>query len=98
MNTVTSRPAFDDKKNARMVLGDTVESGAAISETPVVPIGLPTLVKMAFDGKDWTSIWNALVDRLDSNPDDAAALLDLSTLAHIRGRPDDRPALYLRTN
>jgi hypothetical protein len=72
---------------------DTVDSGVPVSEPPVVPIGLPTLVKMTFDGKDWTSIWNALVDRLDSNPNDAAALLDLSTLAHIRGRPDDRLAL-----
>jgi glutathione synthase/RimK-type ligase-like ATP-grasp enzyme len=71
----------------------TAETGTAPSEGPVVPIGLPTLVKMAFDGKDWTSIWNVLVDRLEDNPHDAAALLDLSTLAHITGRPDDRRAL-----
>jgi hypothetical protein len=72
---------------------DTADRDAASSASPVVPIGLPTLVKMAFEGKDWTSIWNALVERLDDNPHDAAALLDLSTLAHIRGRPDDRVAL-----
>src|SRR5580700_2565121 len=72
---------------------DTVDPGAAISESPIVPIGLPTLVKMAFDGKDWTATWNALIERLDRDPNDAAALIDLSTLAHIRGLPDDRLAL-----
>jgi glutathione synthase/RimK-type ligase-like ATP-grasp enzyme len=72
---------------------DISDTGTADTSAPVIPIGLPTLVKMAFDGTDWTSIWNALLVRLDSDPNDAAALLDLSTLSHIAGRPNDRLAL-----
>lgn len=57
------------------------------------PIGLPTLAKLAFDGCDLAPIWNELVMRAQSDPSDAAALLDLSTIAHLQGRPDDRLAL-----
>jgi len=60
---------------------------------PAIPIGLPILVKMAFDGADLTSVWNTLVDRINNDPYDAAALIDLSTIAHIQGRPGDRIAL-----
>jgi glutathione synthase/RimK-type ligase-like ATP-grasp enzyme len=48
---------------------------------------------MAFDGADLTPVWNMLVDRVNNDPDDAAALIDLSTIAHIVGRPGDRIAL-----
>ena len=58
-----------------------------------VPIGLPALAKMAFDGADLAPVWNALVMRVDQDPRDAAAYLDLSTIAHIQGRPDDRLVL-----
>ena len=34
-----------------------------------------------------------MVDRVNNDPYDAAALIDLSTIAHIVGRPDDRIAL-----
>src|ERR1700681_2832311 len=60
---------------------------------PAIPIGLSTLVKMAFDGADLTPVWNTLVDRVNNDPRDAAALIDLATIAHIAGRPDDRIAL-----
>jgi hypothetical protein len=58
-----------------------------------VPVGLPALAKMAFDGADLAPMWNALVMRVDQDPRDAAAYLDLSTIAHIQGRPDDRLVL-----
>jgi glutathione synthase/RimK-type ligase-like ATP-grasp enzyme len=48
---------------------------------------------MAFDGADLTPVWNSLVDRVNNDPHDAAALIDLSTIAHIAGRPGDRIAL-----
>jgi len=48
---------------------------------------------MAFDGADLTSVWNTLVDRINNDPCDAAALIDLSTIAHIQGRPGDRIVL-----
>ena len=56
-------------------------------------IGLPTLAKLAFDGCDLTPVWNELVTRASENPNDAAALMDLSTVAHLQGRPVDRLAL-----
>jgi hypothetical protein len=55
-----------------------------------VPIGLPTLAKMAFDGCDLAPVWNHLVHRVTDSSDDAAALIDLSIIAHLQGRRDDR--------
>src|SRR5215831_1582740 len=53
------------------------------------PIGLPALAKMAFDGVDLAPVWNSLIERFKAQPDDAAALLDLSTIAQLQGRPRD---------
>jgi hypothetical protein len=50
---------------------------------PVTPIGLPTLCQMAFDGLDLAPVWNKLVHRVNAMPGDAAALLDLSTIAQL---------------
>jgi hypothetical protein len=50
---------------------------------------------MAFDGLDLAPVWNELVLRVRSKPDDAAALLDLSTIAQLQGRPQDRRELQL---
>ena len=58
-----------------------------------VPIGLPTLAKLAFDGFDLAPTWNALVDRVTDAPDDAAAILDLSTIAMLQDRREDRIVL-----
>jgi hypothetical protein len=60
---------------------------------PAIPIGIPTLVKMAFDGMELAPVWNALVTRVNDNANDAAALIDLSTIALLQGRPNDRVAL-----
>src|SRR6185437_2724770 len=67
---------------------DLMEAGQ-----PAVPIGIPTLVKIAFDGSDLAPVWNMLVERVKANPRDAAALVDLSSIALIQGRPNDRIAL-----
>jgi hypothetical protein len=58
-----------------------------------VPIGLPTLAKLAFDGIDLASTWNAFVHRVTEAPGDAAAFLDLSTIAQLQGRREHRIAL-----
>ena len=60
---------------------------------PVTPIGLPALCQMAFDGLDLAPVWNTLVHRVTEKPGDAAALLDLSTIAQLQGRPQDRREL-----
>jgi hypothetical protein len=72
---------------------DASETGHAAQQAPAVPIGLPALVKMAFDGVELAPVWNALVGRVNDDPHDAAALIDLSMIAHIQGRPGDRSML-----
>jgi len=65
---------------------------ASTSAAPAL-IGLPTLAKLAFDGCDLAPVWNELIMRAKADANDAAALMDLSTVAHLQGRPDDRLAL-----
>ncbi len=65
----------------------------AKQQSPAIPIGLPALCQMAFDGHDLAPVWNTLVHRVRAEPGDAAALLDLSTIAQLQGRPQDRLAL-----
>jgi hypothetical protein len=62
-------------------------------DTAPTLIGLPTLAKLAFDGCDLAPVWNELVLRVQADPHDACALTDLSTIAQLQGRPDDRLAL-----
>ncbi len=65
----------------------------ANAQCPATPIGLPALCQMAFDGLDLAPVWNSLVHRIKAQPGDAAALLDLSTIAQLQGRPADRSEL-----
>ncbi len=62
-------------------------------QATATPIGMATLCKMAFDGFDLAPVWNRLVHRVQAQPNDAAALLDLSTIAQLQGRPQDRREL-----
>lgn len=62
-------------------------------QQPATPIGMAALCKMAFDGFDLAPVWNRLVHRVQAQPNDAAALLDLSTIAQLQGRPQDRREL-----
>jgi hypothetical protein len=75
------------------VISTNTNVAVANEHYPATPIGLPTLCKMAFDGLDLAPVWNKLVHRVNAQPGDAAALLDLSTIAQLQGRPQDRVAL-----
>jgi hypothetical protein len=68
---------------------------ANCAPVPAVPIGLPTLAKLAFDGKNLEPLWQTLLERALANPHDAAALMDLSTIAHIRGQRHERLVLQM---
>ena len=59
-------------------------------------IGIARLTKMAFDGADFTPLWNELVARVQRNPADAAALLDLSCIAQFMGDPQTGATLQSR--
>jgi hypothetical protein len=60
---------------------------------PPVPIGLARLAKLAFDGEDLAPLAGELSARALAAPPDPAALMDLSTVAQLTGRRDDRLAL-----
>jgi hypothetical protein len=63
---------------------------------PLAPLGNSKLASMALRGDDLAPVWNALVARVNVDPNDAAAFLDLSIIAHIQDRPADRTALRER--
>lgn len=63
---------------------------------PPAPLGNSKLATMALSGADLAPVWNTMVERVNANPRDAAAFLDLATIAYIQGRPDDRTALRNR--
>lgn len=65
----------------------------AREQGPATPIGVPALCQMAFDGEDLTPVWNKLVLQVKEQPHDAAALLDLSAIAQLQGRPQDGVSL-----
>ncbi|HTW34809.1 MAG TPA: hypothetical protein VMD53_09335 [Rhizomicrobium sp.] len=59
-------------------------------------IGLARLTKMAFDGADFTPLWNELVVRVQQDPQDTAALMDLSAIAQLTGDPKTGASLQSR--
>ena len=68
----------------------------AIAENLPTPLGNSKLATMALGGTDLAPVWNSLVERVTADPQDAAAFLDLATIAYIQGRPDDRALLRAR--
>ena len=62
----------------------------AKEQSPPMRIELPALCQMVFDGLDLAPVWNKLVHRIKAQSSDAAALLDRSTIAQLKNRPQDR--------
>lgn len=75
---------------------DAFDSRPDSGDYSQIPIGVPTLAKLAFDGNDLSPVWNMLVEHVREFPDNAAAFVDLSTIAHIQGKPNDRSVLHAR--
>jgi hypothetical protein len=44
---------------------------------------------MAFEGADLAPVWQELLERVNRDPADSAALLDLSTIAQLKGRREE---------
>ena len=63
---------------------------------PPALIGNCKLATAATKGEDLAPVWNSLVTQVTANPLDAAAYLDLSTIAFIQGRPEARRELRAR--
>jgi hypothetical protein len=65
------------------------------TDTLAVPIGLARLSKLAFDGHDFAPLADELSARALAVPPDAAALMDLSIIAQLTGRREDRVRLQM---
>jgi len=59
----------------------------APSDVSKALIGLPTLMHMALSGVDLTPKGQELLRRAEADPDDANALMDLSTVLQLTGQP-----------
>jgi hypothetical protein len=57
----------------------------AASPHPATSLGLAFLGRLVFEGNQLGPVWNDLIARLTANPEDAGAMLDLSTLLQMRG-------------
>jgi hypothetical protein len=55
---------------------------------PAVPIGLASLARWAFAGTDLAPIGSRLIERVMADAQDAAALMDLSTIMQLAGDRD----------
>ena len=73
-----------------------MKEATAFKTEPPVLLGNPKLAALALAGTDLAPVWNALVERTTGNRPDAAAFLDLATIAHIQGRPSDRAIMRAR--
>lgn len=49
-------------------------------------IGIHAIVQMAFDRADFSPLWNMLMQRVQANPFDAAAIFDIATILQSLGR------------
>jgi hypothetical protein len=65
------------------------------ADMPPVPMGLARLSKLAFDGCDLAPLADELSARALAVPPDPAALMDLSTIAQLTDRRDDRVMLQM---
>nr|WP_295106304.1 hypothetical protein [uncultured Caulobacter sp.] len=64
-----------------------------LTNNPADILGQAGIVRLAYEGGDMQALLETLVDRVQSDPDDAAALLDLSTLMLVTVQPDQGLAL-----
>lgn len=56
-------------------------------DNPLI-LGTAHLVRLAFEQRDTSAIWNGLVQRITANPLDAAALMDISVMLQTAGKRD----------
>jgi len=52
-------------------------------------IGLAALARLAFEGGDLAQVWDGLIARVNADPADAAALLDLATMLLLNSQTDN---------
>src|SRR5579863_10094717 len=68
------------------MVGSDARRSARPERRPSTVIGLASLARMAFRGADLGPVARSLGERRQRNPEDAAALLDLSLIELFQGR------------
>jgi glutathione synthase/RimK-type ligase-like ATP-grasp enzyme len=66
-------------------MNQTATEHAANEDAPEPLIGLARLMRMAYSGIDLAPFGTQLIERANRNPNDANALMDLSTVLQLRG-------------
>jgi hypothetical protein len=56
---------------------------------PALTLGMAAILHLAYDGGDLSDLWRELVQRIDHDPQDAAALMDLSMVLQAAGHAED---------
>lgn len=56
---------------------------------PALTLGMAAILHLAYDGGDLSVAWHELVKRIDRDPQDAAALMDLSMILQAAGHPEE---------
>jgi hypothetical protein len=92
---LADRIALPEDKDAFMTVCLARSKLETRTEPPKL-IGNCKLATMALGGADLAPVWNSLVERVTADSQDAAAFLDLATIAYIQGRPHDRELLQAR--
>jgi glutathione synthase/RimK-type ligase-like ATP-grasp enzyme len=80
----------------KTVIAPPLQPELDTESAPPTLIGNCKLAAAATRGDDLAPVWNSLVERVTANPLDAAAYLDLSTIALIQNRPSVRSELRAR--
>ncbi|GHE05145.1 hypothetical protein GCM10008024_34920 [Allgaiera indica] len=68
-------------------------AGAGARGTEPVTLGMAAVARRVFEGRDLQPLFDAMIARLDADPTDAAALMDLATILQSHGRTDEAAAL-----
>ena len=56
-------------------------------------VGLATILRMAYEGQDLQGLWSTMLDRVRTDPTDAAALMDMSVISQASNKRADGLAL-----
>jgi hypothetical protein len=65
----------------------TFAESAKFPHLPSTVMGMAALVGIAYRQGDLASVWSQLLDRYAANPEDAAALMDMSVILQTTGHP-----------
>ncbi len=75
--------------------GDTasITTEAGPHQPEPLTLGMAAIARFVFEGKDLQPLFDRVIARLDADPTDAAAMMDLATILQSHGRSEEAAAL-----